>query len=396
MHPTKPVLLLLPLFFCTCGPAPQEDTPDNYATEWLLTEGKPLAYYSSDGNYKGFRLRLAADSARLHHPITGISEKYRAYPATAGSPPDSVYLTYALSADSTLDVRIHAGGEVHAHTYRPTPPLGAHPLTARVMDETYRFELGSQPYLLTFTTVPVGKEEEGRVARLHPLDTAFARRIQENRDNFGGLVRQDGTVGLYAAYRDPVYGTGGPVSLLVSTDATGELQLHRNLRATPEDPAPVRIVPQVYPGQLPPGYDPSELADLLNRGRISVRNLTAEPDSFRIQYAYPEDFERRGGITTEELDRLDFEFAADGSFHAFAGDRLITEGEWSISPDRNFIQLPGNETGRDRPILIQHYDGESMVFLLPLKVQTRMPRGEQLLSYYDAQVMLQFEKAGSR
>ncbi len=90
---------------------------------------------------------------------------------------------------------------------------------------------------------------------------------------------------------------------------------------------------------------------------LSAQSLTPEPDFVGVQYAYLEDFERLGGLTEGELSGLDFEFAEDGSYHAFAGDRLLSEGKWALSPDRNFLELPGHGWGGRMPSLIRTYDG---------------------------------------
>lgn len=73
---------------------------------------------------------------------------------------------------------------------------------------------------------------------------------------------------------------------------------------------------------------------------------------------------------------------------------MINEGEWSLSPDRNFIVLPGHGWGGRLPSLIQRYDGQEIEFPLTLRVQTRTPRGKELLSYYDAEVVVRFTAEG--
>lgn len=292
-------LLSLPLFLCTCGPAELMDTPPDPAqqTEWLLTAGEPLDYYNNSGHYEGFRLDLTGDSARVYNPFLQHDERYRAYAADSTEQfPDSLYLTYKMTLDSTLHVRLRfPGGGDRSQTYRPVARLDTHPITPSLTDRTYQFTLDDEYFLLTFTEVTTGKGDKQRLANLYPLDTTTERRITEQFLGFGFIQREDGTVSMLLPARAGEGGRRELNALLISATAAGELQAHQMLDVREENRGPLRILPQAYPAVIPANYAHSELLDLMNRGRVSARKLTPEPDSVGVEYAYPEDFARLGG-----------------------------------------------------------------------------------------------------
>ena len=386
MHLKLPICLLFLVCVLACGPADPLPEPP-VAGHWQLLEGKPIGYFTSSGDYRGFRLRLTGDSAVPYDPFAATTETYRAYAADSTARfPDSLYLTYSLHPDGELHARRYApGAPGEALRFVRAAPLGLHSLTERHIGQTYRLDLDGRPHLFANYYARSGDTSSMLIANLFELDTANGRRALHHSMGMAVPRRGIRTATSFFNLRGDQKGQRRYDRLLLSATADGGVQLHREEQ---DDARRVRVSGGVelerYPALVPESAD---LDALLNRGYLTTELLTTEPDTAGLTFAYPEDFR---GITYADLDQLDFEFRADGTCSTFVGDRLVNQGQWTLTPDRNFVHFQGRLGGNERLKLIADYDGQTIAFPVTLELQTREPRGTRLLSYYRAEVMLRF------
>ena len=134
----------------------------------------------------------------------------------------------------------------------------------------------------------------------------------------------------------------------------------------------------------------ADLLHILNAGQITVSPPPPEPDSVGIQYV-DLNGEATGRLVTHgELLHIDFEFAEDGTYALFAGDRVVQRGRWSLSKGRQFITMRSLTTMTHAARLIEDYEPGALTISLPIDVQTSEPRGVRLTSYYTPVVGLRF------
>ncbi|WP_157974527.1 hypothetical protein [Lewinella sp. IMCC34183] len=392
MRPIPTALYICYLFLCTCAPDPAPSYQLPEGMEWGLEKGQPVGYVDNSNKYGGFRLDLTQDSARLYQPFLDHSEKYPAYAADSTARfPDSLYFTYQVEGDSSLHAVIRSpDGGRWEHRYAPVAKLESYPLPKTVAGRTYLLDLNDSPMLLRFP-----EERVGPNGKIMAADVVLLASLADRRAEFGtfGMSLLDPETGVLKAYyriRPQDDGSLRHSILLVTGDGDGGAQAYQLLdddtQRTVAGPFPLAPYASVVPSTV----TEADLIDLLNRGRVEVEKVTAEPDSVGIRYEYEEPFRTSGGIVAEELASLDFEFREDNTYYAFAGDRLISTGRWKLSYDRNFITLysPGYTGGGAK--LIQRFGPDEIAFPFTVMIETAEPKGVELLSYYEAEVMLHF------
>ncbi len=360
--------------------------------EYLLTKGRPLGYFQIGHTYSGFRLRIENDTAEVYSPFHRVRERYPAYRGDSlASFPDSLYFVYEVLSDSTLRGVVKVADRVvEVQEYKLGDRLSVQSLGDEVIGQTYRLKLDQQDYLVHFSSDSIvkGGEPEIRVhlytfqqasGALEPVASGISNRAEYT------------TIPLYFSFRPE--DTGGRRGVLLLTgDDKGAPQTYVSYDGADVNylsgPYPLQVVPPALPGNV--GME--ELAELLSNSFAQTHIVNDEPAADKLRYAYPDDFLRFGGIEAAEVDELDFEFRSDGYFAIFSGDRVLDQGEWSISPDRNFIELKDEGTGHTRRQFINNFDADKLTLPIQLKIKTREPHGTQLQSYFDAIAAVTFSR----
>ena len=381
MHTCQTLFFLGTLLLVACTSEPTADVMVP-GKDYVLTEGKPHGYLQIGGTYAGFRLRIQNDTAHLYSPFHGHGERLPAYAGDSlATFDDPMYIVYERQPDSTLvTVLRDSSGVIGRQRYGLADELVTYPLADGTTDKTYRFAIEGQDYYAYFSAdAATGKDPETRV-NLYTVDDSTARitRVASgigNRDAYHSIP-------VYFPFRADL--TGGRRGLLLfSGNEAGEPQVHMNYDGADHTylSGPYALTAQASP--LPADVGRVQLTALLNQSMITTELLTAEPEPEALQYAYPEDFRRLGGIEAEEAGALDFEFREDGGFTMFSGDRVLTRGTWALSPDRNFFVLSDETTQHQRLQFIDGYDGRTLTLTVPVRIKTREPHGTELQSYYD-------------
>ncbi|PPK88733.1 hypothetical protein CLV84_1704 [Neolewinella xylanilytica] len=384
------------LFGClslvACGPP---DSPAEVMVpgkDYVLTEGKPLGYLQIGGSYAGFRLRIDRDTAHLFSPFHGHGERLPAYAgdslATFGDPQ---YMVYDRRPDSSLVAVLRdSSGIIGRQRYELIDELATNPLAESATGKTYRFAIDGQAYYAYFEAPPTADAVQETRVQLYTLTDSSGRisRIAGGMGNRSAYA----SIPVYFPYR-PDLTEGRRGVLLFSGDESGAPQVHMNYDGGADYTylsGPYELTEQVSP--LPEGIGARELVNLMNRSNITTELLTPEPAREALQYAYLEDFWRLGGIEAGEAGQLDFEFREEGGFTMFCGDRVLTRGSWSLSPDRNFFILSDETTQHRRHQFIDGYDGSTLTLTVPVRVKTKLPYGTELQSYYDGLAEVRFSR----
>ncbi|WP_198664823.1 hypothetical protein [Lewinella sp. IMCC34191] len=359
--------------------------------DYLLTEGKPLDLLIFSGNYDGFRMRIEGDTAELFSPFLRHRERVPAYAGDSlATFSDVRYIVYEVQPDSSLHVIVRdSSGIIGRQLYVLGERLSVHDMSDAVPGYTYRLDLDGTRYLAYFAEEAIATGPVAEV-RVHLF--------REDPD-FQGVKRISSGLSKRASYRSiPVYfpydaeEAGGRRGILLFTgDGAGQPQAyvaHDTAMHDPVGPIPLQRLHSV----LPEAVGMQELSELLNHSRVSIGTITDEPAPGKLKYAYQEDFERLGGMVAREVEQLDFEFTEEGAYTVFSGDRVIGRGDWSLTPDRNFIELTDAIYGGSRLHFIDAFTGDSLTLEFPLLIKTSAPHGTQLESYYEAVAMINFNR----
>lgn len=390
---TLSLLMLISILclLCTCGPASPAAAEEDREVEreYTWVSGRPPLTFSSQGEYPGYRARLADDSIYIFDPFSGASGSYVAYPAgQSGSIPDRTHAIYSFEEDSTLLVTVENWTEAGGVRFRPVERLEYGPLPRSVVGKTYRFEMDSLERIVYFKPIPLEGPRQMLIAHVVTVtDEVGADPLSYDM----GFQSDKGTIRLHMRKKD---GSRKPLErskiTLLSGAVDSTLQLHTLDMVDGKLYGPKVLMP--YPSPVPDSVTNGELWQILNTGRIEVGKLSPEPDSLGIAYVTDPNVATNGLVRREELDQLDFEFAQDGNWTTFIGDRVVHEGKWTFTEDRHFIDITSGATINRGVRLITDYGEGRLSFTLPLRVQTQQPRGVELVSYYTPEVPLTFRK----
>ncbi|MFK8162772.1 MAG: hypothetical protein AB8H12_09950 [Lewinella sp.] len=124
-----------------------------------------------------------------------------------------------------------------------------------------------------------------------------------------------------------------------------------------------------------------EFADRISSGKVMVDQSYPRVDSADVKYSYAEDYYAKDGLDPVDLNYLEFSFNPGGEYFVLARDRVIMNGNWELSPDRNYIITMNKQGAKFLHFPILAYTDEFIDLRLPLKVKTREPRGVKLESY---------------
>ena len=388
---TYPTLFLLgSLLLVACSSEPTADVMVP-GKDYALTEGKPLDYLQIGGTYAGFRLRIENDTAHLFSPFHQHGERIPAY---AGDSlvtfTDSRYMVYQRQPDSSLVAVLRdSSGIIGRQRYELVDELATYPPSADAIGKTYRFAIDGQAYFVYFEAPPSPEARQDTRVNVYTVADSSGR-IARVASGIGDRDRYH-SIPVYFPYRPDL--TGGRRGLLLfSGNEAGKPQVHMNYDGADHTYLRGPYELTVHASPLPADVEKTQLAALLNQSMITTELLTPEPAPEALQYAYQEDFWRLGGIEAEEAERLDFEFQENGGFTMFSGDRVLSRGSWSLTPDRNFFILSDETTQHHRLQFIDGYDGENITLTVPVRVKTREPHGTELQSYYDGIAEVNFSR----
>lgn len=138
---------------------------------------------------------------------------------------------------------------------------------------------------------------------------------------------------------------------------------------------------------IPADVSLAEISGRLINGRLEVDLSYPPADSADVEYAYEDRF-LRWGVYPEDINTLEINFNPDGEYFLFAGDRLLAQRKWELSPDRNFIVLVKEDGAYGKHFPIINYTDESIDLRIPLNIRTREPRGVELTSYVEVDAYL--------
>ncbi|PPK88732.1 hypothetical protein CLV84_1703 [Neolewinella xylanilytica] len=393
MSPASGVALLFPVFVFSCAPAPESDPgalpPDRV---YALTEVRPLEFLNEGGRYGMLRLEISGDSARIYNPFTEYSQTLAAILADgAQETTDSVYLSYIPESDSTLSATLHTPAQIYQQRYRAVDAIPQGGWPTDLVGHTYRIVRDTGNWVVHLADIG-GQRDKASMrilqSQLLQIDESDGRQVAERTYGFGMVEGER----VYTSFLLP----GGedealmrPKLAVTGQSADGKPALYVLGRDTinAEPVAVYHLEP--YPSLLPEEMDEMAILDLLNRSRMVVGELPAEPDSIGIAYQV-EVREHDPVLKRAEVAGIDIAFTADGAFTLFAGERIARQGRWSISPDRNFFFFltPGMQA--EGLTLISDYNESFLAFPLPLDVETERPRGVRLRSYYHPLVDVKF------
>jgi hypothetical protein len=132
---------------------------------------------------------------------------------------------------------------------------------------------------------------------------------------------------------------------------------------------------------IPAAISNAEFADRISSGKVVIDQSYPRADSADVKYSYTEDFYANKGLDPVDLNYFELSFNPDGEYFILASDRVIMNGKWELSPDRNYIITMREEGTKFLHFPILAYTDEFIDLRLPLKVKTREPRGVKLESY---------------
>lgn len=141
------------------------------------------------------------------------------------------------------------------------------------------------------------------------------------------------------------------------------------------------------PSAIPADVSLAEISGRLINGRLEVDLSYPPADSADVEYAYEDRF-LRWGVYPEDINMLEINFNPDGEYFLFAGDRLLAQRKWELSPDRNYIILVEEDGAYGKHFPIIKYTDKSIDLRIPLNIRTREPRGVELTSYVEVDTYL--------
>ena len=375
----------LPLLLLTCGPAPEPlPAPEG---EYVNPEVKSGARGNPD--YGEYRILLQDDSLRFFSPFDGMAGGgLPAYAADSTARfTDTAYAVYQLQADSSLEVQLHRVGEAPAAQrllYRGKVARSAP--SPEVQGRTYESVVDGVPILFYFMqpSLPLTTLDRRDTTYAGPMELRTVRPID--------LPNGERTARI--SYVEHVGDNRVLVhALLVEGDAQGQPQLYlsRQLGKAEE------VIRGPYPAEpyvplVPDTVATQNIVQQLQRGRIEVQPLPGEPAGEVLDIYDQAAFTRIQGLTPAEVRRLDFEFRDNGDFVWLTGSRVLQEGHWYLTEDRNFLLL----TRGDRPFTeanirpITAYTDEYIAFKLPVRVATQRNRVPGRFSFYETEVEVRF------
>ena len=379
-----PALLLLLILF-SCAPAPETSRDDGLppGRVYALTEVRPLEFINDGGTYGTLRLELLEDSARIFNPFTSYSRTVAARRADgAQETTDSVYLSYVTEADTVLRATLYTPRQNYTQRYRAVDALPPGGWSMDQVGHTYRLVRDTGQWLVHLANIGGGRGPVS-IFQSHMLrvEEGDGRRVTDRTNGWGAIesdrvftsFRLPGN-NNYDDYMRPALAVAGELA-----DGSPALYVLGRDTLNPEPAGVYHLEP--YPALLPEAMGEAEMLELLNRSRIEVGELPPEPDSVGIAYQN-EQREHDPVLLPEEVPKLDIAFTDEGRYTLFAGDRIVREGRWSLSPDRNFMFFWPDQSEAQGLALISAYNEEFLSVPFPLEVETKEPRGVRLRSYY--------------
>lgn len=145
------------------------------------------------------------------------------------------------------------------------------------------------------------------------------------------------------------------------------------------------------PSVIPEELSLEKISERLINGRLEVDLSYPPADSVDVEYAYENSF-LKWGVYPEDISTLEINFNPDGEYLLFAGDRLLEQHKWQLSPDRNYIILVEEDGAFAKHLPVLNYTEESIDLRIPLDIRTRQPRGVELTSYVEVDTYLSIKK----
>ena len=368
----------------SCAAAPENSVEDGLppGRVYALTEVRPVDYLNEGGRYGTLRMELLGDSARIFNPFTEYSTTVAAFRANgAQEKGDSVYLSYTTEADTALRATLYTPEQTYTQRYRAVdalPPAGW-PLDR--VGQTYRLARDTGNWIVHVADLAGGRGPAtillSQILRVEEND---GRRVTA-RSSGWGMVEENR---FRTSFGLPGGGEGEymrPALAVTGELPDGKPALYVLGRDT-INPEPLAVWPlEPYPSLLPDKMDQNGVLELLNRSRIEVGELPPEPDSVGIAYQN-EQREHDPVLLPGEVPNLDIAFTDEGRYTLFAGDRIVREGSWAVSADRNFMFFWPDQSEAQGLALISAYNEKYLSVPFPLEVETAEPRGVRLRSYY--------------
>ena len=376
-------LLFLMILF-SCAPAPEVSDGEGLppGRVYALTDVRPLEYLNQGGTYGTLRLELRGDSARIFNPFTTFATTVAATRADgAQEKTDSVYLSYTTEADTVLRATLYTPEQTYTQRYRAVDALPEAGWSVDRVGQTFRVMRDTGNWVVHIANLG-GKDGPVSIvqAQLMRIDESDGRRVTDRTNGYGSV--QGGRV--ITSFRWPGGAEGDhmrPALAVTGQLPDGSPALYAIGRDT-INPEPDAVYPlEPFSSLLPEEMAEGEVMELLNRSRIEVGELPPEPDSVGIAYQN-EQREHDPILLPREVPHLDMAFTEEGRYTLFAGDRIVREGRWSLSPDRNFLQFWPDQSEAQGLAMIAAYSDEFLAVPFPLEVETKEPRGVRLRSYY--------------
>jgi hypothetical protein len=371
--------LLFALFLlcavAACQPDPPDRAPDG---QYVAIDLPDSLRMSGDPRFTEQRIIVAGDSAYYFHPRWGSAAPVPIFQGdTLAVRTDSLYVVYDMVDDSTISVRNRLPDTTFStpQFYRLRPPHTYVLPGPAVSGKTYAYEVEGVPMFVHFRTpdliLSTLQTREGYTDR--PVELRGSRLInypdsqQINRISYVERVGENQVL----THR-----------LLVTADRAGTPQLdllvdERRGKWTHRGP----FTGEVYPSPVPDSVPDYNLFMQLSRGRMEVADIPPPDAPASLADRRPLFYD---ALIPAKIRRVGLEFREDGYFSVFLSDRILTEGEWTLTEDRNFIILKAQRQYGDHPSLMTAYTDDYLAFTLPLLVKRELGRP------YLADVVLRF------
>ncbi|MTB51283.1 hypothetical protein [Lewinella sp. W8] len=392
-----PLPLLFCQLLCTCG--------DDTSTHNFDPTGRTFAYDPSNAVTEdlpfylqplqlGDRLTFGPDSVIITNVF---SHRLDTFPLRNPVLEDTAQLTldYELAPDSSLRISLWAADErVSSRWFAPHTDTDQPLRIDEWVGNTYALpgeDTRSRRVYFGHHSWRDGKTiREQYVAQVLPTYTAESSLALVERPEgyaeYGFLMLEPHPV---LRYLDGV--TGANFNFQLGRNAEGDPYLAYR---TEDGERVFSQVLQPLESVVPHYVDEAKLAERLNRGRIVVDRGFSVTEATGISFNYEKDFIRRGGLTLQELDRLEFFFDPQShDYNFFVGDRAIKSGKWALSGDRNYLILSEEESPRQTLLPLVSFDEEEIAFRIRLRVKTPEPRGKELLSYFDLDALIRVRES---
>ncbi|MEM9929871.1 MAG: hypothetical protein AAF840_08640 [Bacteroidota bacterium] len=143
---------------------------------------------------------------------------------------------------------------------------------------------------------------------------------------------------------------------------------------------------------VPPEVSIETFCARVNSGRLTIDQSYTSIDTSSASFADAGDAAAQKVLEIADLEVIEVSLNPKGEYFVLAGERLIMNGRWEFSPDRNYLILLGKKGQKQYHLPIVKYTNEELAFRLPLKVKTREPKGVRLISYGLLDAYVQIDK----